>query len=102
MLSKAKLEKNWVHQLMKEQFTIKYLIFGKFRKFPVLYLNSLFSISGKIDHQIPCFPCAVATLLWILVQGVLLYMFLKSTHLSFVVMYRGLAKSLPIFNLEPN
>ena len=31
-----------------------FLIF--FSKFPV------FSLSGKMDFQIPCFPCAVATL----------------------------------------
>ena len=41
--------------------------------FPVLVVNSLckniflskfavFSLSGKMDFQIPCFPCAVATL----------------------------------------
>ena len=28
----------------------------------MLCLNSLFSLSGKFDNQIPCFPCAVATL----------------------------------------
>ena len=33
----------------------KFLIF--FSKFPV------FSLSGKMDFQIPCFPCAVATLI---------------------------------------
>ena len=60
-----------VHQLMKGQFTIKYLIFREIWKFPyvvqivpVLYLNyPVFSMSGKIDNQIPCFPCAVETLM---------------------------------------
>ena len=62
-----------VHQLMKGQFTVKYLIFREIpcvvQIFPVLFLNSLYfpcleklmtefpvSLSGKIDDRIPCFP----------------------------------------------
>ena len=40
-----------VNSLCKNIFLIFF-----FRKFPV------FSLSGKMDFQIPCFPCAVATL----------------------------------------
>ena len=32
----------------------------------MFYLNSLFSLSGKIDNQIPSFPYAVATLLTVI------------------------------------
>ena len=53
----------------------KFIIFLTFKIFPVLVVNSLcknifliffskfpvFSLSGKMDFQIPCFPCAVAT-----------------------------------------
>ena len=53
------------------------LIFFHLQIFPVLELNSLcknvfliyfgkfpvFSLSGKMDLQIPCFPCGVATLI---------------------------------------
>ena len=66
MQSEARLGKIGVHQSMKGQFTTKYLIFREIWKipcavqiFPVLNLNSL---SGKTDHRILCFPCAVATL----------------------------------------
>ena len=52
--------------------------FWNFKIFPVLKVNSLckiifliffgkfpvFSLSGKSKNQIPCFPCAVATLGW--------------------------------------
>ena len=69
MLNEVRLEKIMLHQLMNGQFTIKYFIFREIWKipcvvqiFPVLHLNSLFSLSGKSDYQIPCFPCAVATL----------------------------------------
>ena len=48
---------------MKGQFTIKYLNFRKFEKslccqnFPyVVPKFPEFSLSGKIDDQIPCFP----------------------------------------------
>ena len=56
----------------------KFLFFFFFTQiFPVLVVNSLcknifliyfnkfpvFSLSGKMDFQIPCFPCAVATLI---------------------------------------
>ena len=71
MPSEVRLEKIGVHQLMKGQFTMKYLIFREIWKipcvvqiFPVLYLNSLcFPLSGKSDNQIPCFQRAVATLI---------------------------------------
>ena len=33
------------------------------KTFPVLQQNSLFSLSGKSKNQIPCFLCAVATLI---------------------------------------
>ena len=69
MPSKVRLEKIGVHQSVNGQFTVKYFIFREIWKipcvvqiYPVLYLNSLFSLSGKSDNQIPCFPCAVATL----------------------------------------
>ena len=53
-----------------------FFIFIDTQIFPVLVVNSLckkifliffskfpvFSLSGKMDLQIPCFPCAVATL----------------------------------------
>ena len=55
------------------------LIFFHLQIFTVLELNSLcknifliffgkfpvFSLSGKMNLQIPCFPCAVATLLYL-------------------------------------
>ena len=51
MWSEARLEKIGLHQLMKRQFTIKYLIFREIWKipcvvqiFPVLYQNSPFSL----------------------------------------------------------
>ena len=54
---------------MKGQFTVKYLIFREIWKifcdlqiFLVFHLNfPVFSLSRKIDNQIPCFPCAMAT-----------------------------------------
>ena len=48
---------------MKGQFTIKYLNFRKVWKIPcVVKTFPVFSLSAKIDDQIPCFLCAVATL----------------------------------------
>ena len=55
---------------MKGQFTIKYFIFREIWKIPCVCSNfpcvvpkfPVFSLSGKSDNQIPCFPCAVATL----------------------------------------
>ena len=54
---------------MKGQFTIKYLIFREIWKTPyvvqifhVVPEFPVFSLSGKIDDQTPCFLCAVATL----------------------------------------
>ena len=70
MPSEARLEKIGVYQSIKGQFTLKYFIFREIwnipcvvQIFPVLYLNSVFSLSGKSENQIPCFLCAVATLL---------------------------------------
>ena len=70
MLSKVRREKNGVHQSTKGQFTIKYLIFREIWKIPcvvqifrVVPKFPVFSLSGKSDNKIPCFPCAVATLL---------------------------------------
>ena len=63
MLSKVRLEKIGIHQAMKGQFTIKYLIFKEICKIPCVFPKfPVFSLSGKFDNQIPCFPCAVATL----------------------------------------
>ena len=64
MLSKMRLEKIGVYQLMKGQCTIKYLIFREIWKIPYIgQIFPVFSLSGKNDNQIPCFPNAVATLL---------------------------------------
>ena len=70
----SEAEKNiGVHQSIKGQFTTKYLIFLRnvenslyCPNFPcVLPKFPVFSLSGKIDNQIPCFPCAVATLFYV-------------------------------------
>ena len=46
--------------------------------FPYVFIKFLvFSLAGKIDNQIPCFPCAVATL----------YVFVLSDHSSQSVQY---------------
>ena len=56
-------EKIRAHQSIKGQFTIKYLIFREIWKIPrVVPEFPVFPLSGKLDNQIPCFPCAVATL----------------------------------------
>ena len=70
--SEVRVEKNWdtVHLLMKGQFTIKYLICREIWKIPcviqifpcVVPKFPVFSLSGKTDNQIPCFPSAVAIL----------------------------------------
>ena len=63
MPSEARLEKVEVHQSMNGQFTIKYFIFKEILKIPCAVPKfPVFSLSGKSDNQIPCFPCAVATL----------------------------------------
>ena len=58
-----------IHQSMKGQFTLKYFIFREIwkilccPKFPrIVPKFPVFSLSGKSDNQIPCFPWAVATL----------------------------------------
>ena len=49
---------------MKGQFIVKYFIFREIGKIPcVVPKFHVFSLSGKIDDQIPSFPCAMATLL---------------------------------------
>ena len=55
-----------------------FLIF--FSKFPV------FSLSGKMDFQIPCFPCAVATL------EKVLYNLLSENVIQFFTMYNSLVE----------
>ena len=63
MPGEVRLEKIGAHQSMKGQFTIKYFIFRIVGKIPcVVPKFPVFSLSGKIGNQIPCFPCAVATL----------------------------------------
>ena len=54
---------------MKGQFAVKYLIFREIWKIScvvqipcVVPKFPVFSLSGKSDNQIPCFPCAVAPL----------------------------------------
>ena len=47
MLSEVRLEKIEVHQLMKGQFTIKYLIFREIGKIPRVV---------QIPHVVPKFP----------------------------------------------
>ena len=66
MPSVARLEKIGVYKSMKEEFTIKYLIFREIWKNScVVPKFPMFSLSGKIDNQIPCFPCAVAILFFL-------------------------------------
>ena len=70
MLSKARLEKNWGTSFDERAIYYKILHFqGNWENslccpnFPcVVPKFPVFSLSGKIDNQIPCFPCAVATL----------------------------------------
>ena len=70
MPSKMRLEKNWGTSVDERAIYCKILHFkGNWENsqccpnFPcVVPKFPVFSLSGKIDNQIPCFPCAVATL----------------------------------------
>ena len=64
MASKEKLEKNWGTSINERAIYYKILHFMEIWKIPcVVPKFPVFSLSGKSDNQIPCFPCAVATLL---------------------------------------
>ena len=57
---------NGIHHLLNHNLNLKNIHLPCFVHIPSVFIKFLifpvFSMSGKIDNQIPCFPCAVATL----------------------------------------
>ena len=62
MLSEARLEKNWGTSANERTIYYKILHFWEIWKIPCVVPKFPVFPVWKIDNQIPCFPCAVATL----------------------------------------
>ena len=64
ILSKVTLGKNWGTRVYKRAIYYKNLIFREIWKIPCVVQNlpCVVPVWKTIDNQIPCFPCAMATL----------------------------------------
>ena len=53
---------NVLHHLFNHKLNLKIIHFPRFVQIPCVFIKFLFSLCGKIDNQIPSFPCVVANL----------------------------------------
>ena len=87
MPSEARLKNFEINILFILIITVKYFPCVTEKYFPcvskffaVSKQNSVFSLSGKSNNQIPCFPCAVATLSFVRIFVYSVYEILRLTE----------------------